>query len=167
MKYLLILTCIILSLAAKAQGEGDRAFIGQQVPPFALQIRKGFITKDSLKGKVVLINFFATWCMPCLQELPVLQTEIWERYKDNRKFRLLVVGRDHTQAEMDSFKKLKGYTLPFYADKSQGVYAQFASKYIPRNYLINGKGEIVYTSTGYTRYDFDKLLSKLQELLQE
>jgi thiol-disulfide isomerase/thioredoxin len=165
MKYLFILTCTMLSVAAKAQG--DRTYIGQQLPRFAIVTKTGFITHDSLKGKVSLINFFATWCPPCIEELPVLQKEVWEKYKDNKKFRLFVVGRDHTEAEMDSFKKRKGYTLPFYADKSQGVFAQFASKYIPRNYVINQEGQIVYSSTVYTREEFDKLLNMLRELLQE
>ena len=139
MKYFLILTCCMVSLA-KAQGYHDHTYIGKQLPVFAIKTKTGFITKDSIKGKVVLINFFATWCMPCNLELPVLQKEIWERYKDNKKFRLLVVGRGHTEAEMDSFKKVKGYTLPFYPDRSEGVYAQFAGEYIPRNYLIDRKG---------------------------
>ena len=165
MKYLSILICTMLSLIVKAQG--DRTYIGQQVPAFAIVTKTGVITKDSLKGKVSLINFFATWCVPFMQELPVLQKEIWERYKDHKGFRLFVIGRDHTDAEMDSFKKMKEFTLPFYADKSQGVYAQFAAKYIPRNYLINKEGQIVYSSMGYTREEFDKLLVKLQELLQE
>jgi thiol-disulfide isomerase/thioredoxin len=155
----------MLSLVAKAQG--DRTYIGQQVPRFAIVTKTGFITNDSLKVKVSLINFFATWCPPCNEELPVLQKEIWEKYRDNKKFRLLVVGRDHTEAEMDSFKTRKGYTLPSYADKTQGAFAQFASKYIPRNYLINQEGQIVYSSAGYTREEFDKLLKKMQELLQE
>jgi thiol-disulfide isomerase/thioredoxin len=155
----------MLSLVAKAQG--DRTYIGQQVPAFSIMTKTGVITKDSLKGKVSLINFFATWCVPCMQELPVLQKEIWEKYKDNKDFRLFVIGRDHTDSEMDSFKKMKGFTLPFYADKNQGVYAQFAAKYIPRNYLINREGQIVYSSLGYTREEFDKLQIKLQELLQK
>ena len=106
-------------------------------------------------------------CTPCLQELPVLQKEIREKHKGNKAFRLFVIGREHTEAELDSFKKLKGYTLPFYEDKSQGVFMQFAGKYIPRNYLINREGQIVYASVGYTREEFNKLLNKLQELLQE
>ena len=166
MKYTVILIGVMLSLVSKAQ-TGDRTYIGQQVPAFAIQTKTGFITKDSIKGKVCLINFFATWCAPCMQELPVLQKEIWERYKGNKDFCLFVVGRDHTQEQMDSFKRVKGYTLPFYPDKSHGVYAQFAAKYIPRNYLINQEGQIVYASTGYTREEFNKLLIKLQELLHE
>lgn len=166
MRYLSILVCCMISLAAMAQGEGDRAYVGQQVPAFAIKTKTALITKDSIKGKVVLINFFATWCLPCNQDLPVLQKEIWERYKDNKRFCLLVVGRDHTEAELDSFKRLKGFTFPFYPDKSKGVYSQFATKYIPRNYLIDQDGRIVYTSMGYTRQEFNIMLSKLQELLQ-
>ncbi len=166
MKYLLTLLIAMLCGAAMAQS-GDRAYIGQHIPVFAIKTKTTLITRDSLKGKVCLINFFATWCPPCMQELPVLQKEVWEHYKDNKAFRLLVVGRDHTEEELDSFKKTRGYTLPIYPDKSQGAYAQFAAKYIPRTYLINADGQIVYTSTGYTRYEFDKLLARLRELLPE
>jgi len=67
--------------------------VGQQVSYFTIATQDGkIIDSAALKNKVVLINFFATWCRPCMKELSILQTRVWEKYRDNTNFVLLVVG---------------------------------------------------------------------------
>jgi len=164
MRQLFLFSILLSTLAASAQD--DILKKGQSIPEFTIVSETGKIEPSSLKQKVVLINFFATWCGPCLSELPVLQAKVWEKYKNNKNFVLLVVGRDHTDAEVQAFKKKYNFDLPMYPDKGKTVYSLFATKYIPRNYLIDKNGKIVYTSMGYVEKDLEEMLAKLDELLK-
>ncbi|MCT3734868.1 TlpA family protein disulfide reductase [Elizabethkingia anophelis] len=135
-------------------------------PVFSITNENGTIKSSDLKGKVVLINFFATWCAPCMEELPLLQKEIWEKYKDNKKFSLLVIGREHSQDEITAFKAKKGFTLPMYSDKTKSVYSLFAKQSIPRNYIVDTNGSVIYASVGFDEAEFKNMLNKLDELLE-
>ena len=135
-------------------------------PVFSITNENGTIKSSDLKGKVVLINFFATWCAPCMEELPLSQKEIWEKYKDNKKFSLLVIGREHSQDEITAFKTKKGFTLPMYPDKTKSVYSLFAKQSIPRNYIVDTNGSVIYASVGFDEAEFKNMLNKLDELLK-
>jgi peroxiredoxin len=145
--------------------ESDKVKVGEVAPSFTILTPDGEVTSESLKGKVVLLNFFATWCPPCLKELPVLQEKVWEKYKDNKDFVLLVVGREHSIGDLEKFAKEKGFDLPFCPDENREIFGQFASQSIPRNYIINKGGKIVYASKGFSPAEFDHMISVLGEHL--
>ena len=70
------------------------------MPAFTIMNDNGTqVPSSSLKGKVILVNFFATWCPPCQKELAEVQKMLWPKYKDNKDFVLLVIGREHTEVE--------------------------------------------------------------------
>jgi peroxiredoxin len=151
----------------KPAANPDIVKIGQTVPDFTFTDETGKNVKISdLKGRVVMINFFATWCGPCNAELPVLQQEVWGKYKNNPDFRLLILGREHSQSEVDKFREDKKYEFPMYADPGRVIFSKFAGSLIPRNYIINKDGQIVYTSIGYNKEEFEKLVKFLDELMK-
>ncbi|GAA5088924.1 TlpA disulfide reductase family protein [Chryseobacterium ginsengisoli] len=138
----------------------------QPLPKFTVKTENSILKSTDLKGKIVLINFFATWCDPCMMELPHLQKEIWEKYKDNKKFTLMVIGREHSQDEITTFKAKKGFTLPIYPDEDRSVYKLFAKEYIPRTYIVDKKGNVVFASVSFNEDEFKKMIAKLDELLK-
>jgi peroxiredoxin len=140
--------------------------VGMQSPNFSYEISKGKKGKiNDLKGKIVLINFFATWCSPCRVELPKIQAEIWNKHHDNPKFAMLTFGREHTWTEVDQFKKEQGFLFPFFPDPKRGVYGLFATQVIPRSFLLDADGKIIYMSEGYEEGHFNELVKLIDSKL--
>jgi thiol-disulfide isomerase/thioredoxin len=138
------------------------------MPEFTLTGLDGKVVKSSdLRGKVVLINFFATWCGPCKLELPVVDSVIWSKYKDNKDFVLLIVDREEKADKVKPFVEKNKWTMPFYLDEKKEVYTKFATKYIPRNYLFDKKGKLVLKSVGFIKEEFDVLVGEIETQLKK
>jgi peroxiredoxin len=148
------------------QRASDKVKVGETCPQFTLSTTGKTITASELKGKITLINFFATWCGPCKKELPEVEKQIWAKYKGNKNFQLIVVGRGHGDKVIGNFKRKNGYTFPMYSDSTKIVYEKFADKYIPRNFIVDKNGIIVYSGINYTEDEFKLILKKLEELLK-
>ena len=157
---------LLLLASLRSFGQAPEVGVGQPLPAFTISNDQQTVHSADLKGKVVLINFFATWCGPCLQELPQMQ-QLWATHKNNKNLVILVIGREHSQREITAFKAKKGFDLPMYPDEKRLVYSLFATQYIPRNYLVDAQGHIAYTSVGFGPDEFDKMLRKVDELLQQ
>ena len=172
-KYLFLIALGICSLHTFAQqsapapeGNGFRTVIGQRSPNFSFEIEKGKTTSiKDYKGKYVLINFFATWCPPCNQELPIAQKEVWEKHKDNPKFAFLVFGREEDWEKLIPFKEKKGFTFPILPDKDRSIFDLFAPNGIPRNVVIDPEGKIIYQSIGFSPEEFEKLVAFIDSKL--
>ena len=100
-----ILAALLVSLQMSAQNDKPvraELALGSDMPSFTIESSVyGKITPADLKGKVVLINLFATWCPPCQKELAEVQQVLWPKYKDNKNFKMLVLGREHTDADLE------------------------------------------------------------------
>ena len=155
---------VFLASNCLAQDAASIVHVGDSMPSFSLTSSAGTIHSSDLKGKVVLINFFATWCPPCIQELPHVKKRIADEYSGHKDFALLVVGREHSLKEMEKFKANK-FDLPFYPDPQRAVYAKFALNTIPRNYIVDRSGKIIYASSGFAADEFEKMLQVLERAL--
>lgn len=140
--------------------------IGDQAPTFTCTTIDGkTIDISKLKGRIIMINFFATWCPPCNAELPELQKDIWEPYRDRSDFVLLIVGREHTQAEVEAFVEKKKFTMPFVPDPNREIFKLYATQNIPRNVVIGKDGKILFQNIGYSKEEFGKLKDLLAKEL--
>ncbi len=139
---------------------------GMLAPDFTVQMFDGKqITLSNERGKVVLVNFWATWCPPCREELTRVESDLIERFK-GQKFLFLPISRGEEREAVADFRSQMGYTFPMGLDPDRKIYDLYASNYIPRNFLINEEGKVVMTSIGYTAEEFDTLIAKIESLLQ-
>lgn len=159
---------IAILFSAKGQkADPDIVRNGQIMPEFTIVSDNGRELKSStFKGKVIVINFFATWCPPCQKELAEIQKTLWPKYKDNKDFTLLVIGREHNDAELQTYNEKKGFTFPLYPDKNREIYGKFATSLIPRTYLIGKDGKVIYQSTGFNEADFETLMKNIAVALK-
>jgi len=154
---------MVLFAIGRAQDDTTLVQLGQMVPEFSVTTLDGkTIDMQDCRGKIILLNFFATWCGPCLQELPRIESEIWQQYK-NDDLIVVAIGREHTAAQLDTFRQEKKFTLPIAPDPERKIYSLFASIYVPRIFLIDRDGRIVYFSIGYDKAEFAKLAKLINE----
>ncbi len=162
MKYILLVSIFLINIW-HTDAQDWHTKVGQNVPYFEIDTKDG--TKKStetLKGKVVLINFFATWCPPCRQELPEVQKKIWDKHKDRQDFEIVVLAREQGWDKLTPFLEQFGYTFPFYPDLNRKVYSLFATDTIPRNVIIDRDGKIIYQSIGYEPEEFAQMTNLIQ-----
>ena len=164
---LILLTFIVMNTFAQEADSSDILLPGQSMPQFTVTTMDGKVmSSDQLKGKIVLINFFATWCGPCRTELPFVQSDIYDRYKDRKDFVLMVISREEKPEKVIPFVEEKQFPMTFYSDVDRSCYSQFAHQFIPRNYLFDHTGKLVYKSKGFVRDEFDQLLKQLEQMLK-
>lgn len=117
---------------------------------------------QSTKGEVVFVNFWATWCPPCIAEMPSLQA-LYDDYKDKVNF--LFVTNDSFDV-VKSFKAKENYTFEVFNPLNNNP-EELKTKSIPRTFIINKKGEIVVDESGAVDWNSDNVRSQLDQLLKE
>jgi thiol-disulfide isomerase/thioredoxin len=161
---IVLLVSFFLVLTLRAQDDFTLVKKGTPVPEFTFESSPGVNRNISgLKGKVVLITFFANWCGPCRQELPHIEKEIYLKHAHDTNFELLIFGREHDWATVNKFKKEQHFTMPFYPDTGRVIFKKFAGQNIPRNFLLDRDGKIVYATVGFNKKDFNNLKMEIEK----
>ena len=141
--------------------------VGDTAPAFTVTMFDGSeVSLEQLRGKVVLLNFWATWCPPCREELTHVQKEIIDRFA-GRPFVFLPVSREESHEAVAAFRQKTGYTFPMGIDSTRVIYDRYASNFIPRNFLIGPDGKILLASIGYDDKEFQELIQAIEEALDK
>jgi peroxiredoxin len=163
MRPLAFVVCFALAVpAAHAVKPGDRA------PDFTLKTLDGTAVRlSSLKGQVVVLDFWASWCVPCKKELPALDG-LARRWKDAGKaVTVIAVGIDKERGKAEKLLSgLKIANLTVLLDPDGKTPAAYDVPTMPSSYVIDAKGIIKHVHAGYSNGDERKIQSEVEALLK-
>ena len=144
--------------------------VGDVAPDFEMQLTDGTKQKLSdLRGKVVMLQFTASWCGVCRKEMPFIEKDIWLKHKENPNFALIGIDRDEPLETVIEFGKKTGITYPMALDPGADIFAKYADRQagITRNVLVDKDGKIVMLTRLYNEEEFAALCKKIDEMLAE
>jgi peroxiredoxin len=136
-------------------------------PDFALKDVDGKLRRLSeSRGKVVLVNFWATWCPPCRREMPSMQ-RAWTQLKgENFEMLAVNVGEDEDTIFGFTFSTGVELTFPILLDRDAQVIKAWPVIALPTSFVVDPQGRIVYRAVGGREWDDPELLKKIRELLR-
>jgi len=172
MKKIIVLLALTLSLFTFGQTKDDRAYlvkVGEQAPDFSMKLTNGKTVKLSgLKGKVVMMQFTASWCSVCRKEMPFIESDIWQKHKSNPNFMLMAIDRDEPRETVLKFAKAIPITYPIGLDPHANIFALYAKREagITRNVIIDKTGKIIFLTRLYDVEEFSKMVKIIDSLLK-
>ena len=173
--YILIVCSALLascsSASKKSAAETDDGFIvkvGDEAPDFTVTTIDGEkYTLSEFRGKVVMLQFTASWCRVCREEMPFIESDIWQRHKQDENFVLLAIDRDEPAERVVQFVENIGITYPIAPDPESKVFTKYASAEagVTRNVLIGRDGKIIYLTRLYEEPKFKKFVAYIDSVL--
>lgn len=119
----------------------------------------------SLRGKIVFINFWASWCPPCRAEFPSIET-LYTQFKDNPDIFFLTINEDSEPAVGKAYLKKEKFSVPMYQSKGN-VSAEIYSGTLPTTVVLDKNGKVRLHHTGFANYASDKFVKQIKELINE
>lgn len=144
--------------------------VGDIAPDFEAELSNGEKMKlSALRGKVVMLQFTASWCGVCRKEMPFIEKDIWMKHQNNPNFALFGVDRDEPLETVKAFAEKTGVTYPLALDPGADIFAKYADRKagITRNVLIDKDGKIVMLTRLFNDEEFKTLCQKIDEMLAE
>ena len=137
--------------------------VGDALPDLASFKLEGKLP-DNLKGKVVLVDFWASWCLPCAKSFPVLD-ELQKKYGD--KLVIVAVNIDEKAANMDTFLKKHPISFTVVRDSEQKLVAVVEPATMPTSFILDGEGKVRFLHNGFHGEDTRKeYVSEIESLLK-
>ena len=157
------------TVAVEADSVGYIVKLGDIAPDFTCTLTDGKEVKLSdLRGKVVMLQFTASWCGVCRKEMPFIEKDIWQKHKDNANFALIGIDRDEPVETVLKFAETTGVTYPLALDPGADIFAKYAVRDagITRNVLVDKEGKIVMMTRLYKPEEFATLVQTIDEMLK-
>src|SRR5580704_5664069 len=159
-------SALVVSLAFSALASASSVAPGTAAPPFQLPAAAGSpVGLADLKGQVVLINFWASWCGPCRQEMPVLE-QLYKKYKP-AGFTLLGVNVEPKSADAMGFLKATPVSFPILFDPDSKVSQLYAVPGMPSTVILDRTGKVRYVHQGYKPGDESEYQDQIRTLVRE
>lgn len=146
-----LLALVGVTLSKRQQGTVQP---GDEIPDFTLPLFSGYeyegrseVSLSEFRGKVVVLNFWASWCKPCEQEAAELE-EAWRTYKDNGQ--VVFLGADYVDTEPEARAYLRKFDITFYNGPDMGtrISQLFRIRGVPETYFIDPDGVLYYVKVG-------------------
>ncbi|MFK5854634.1 MAG: TlpA disulfide reductase family protein [Bacteroidota bacterium] len=167
----ILLITMLISCEEQAEVKGDRGYhakVGDKVENINFILSDGSeMSLDNHIGKVIVLQFTASWCSVCRKEMPFLEEEVWQKHKDD-DFILIGVDYDESIDKVIAFKKQMKTTYPMAIDPGGEIFLKFSHKGsgVTRNVVIGKDGKIAYLTRLFNREEFDLMKNKIKELLE-
>jgi len=142
--------------------------IGQQIPDLEFKLTDGkTVSTSDLRGKIVMLQFTASWCSVCRKEMPHIENDIWQKHKNNPDFVLMGIDMDEPLDKVKKFGQDMKITYPLALDPGAGIFYTFAAKGagVTRNVIIDKTGKIVYMTRLYKEDEFREMVDVIDFLL--
>lgn len=154
----------------KTEGE-DRGYIvkvGDMAPDFTTTLTDGStFTLSEQRGKVVMLQFTASWCGVCRKEMPHIETDIWQPLKD-KGLVLVGVDRKEPMETVKEFAKTMGITYPLVLDENSEIFTLYArtDAGVTRNVIVDREGKIVFLTRLFNPDEFKQMIEVIKGLLE-
>ena len=143
--------------------------VGDTAPNFTIQYLDGTTKQLSdLKGKVIMLQFTASWCGVCRKEMPHIETDIWQKHKGNPNFVLLGIDLKEKPDVITKFIEKTGITYPLVLDPDGSIFAKYAEKNagVTRNIIIDKTGKITFLTRLFNESEFKAMKAHIDSLLK-
>ena len=158
----LLVAALILGIAASAYALRP----GERAPEIGLRDLDGNnITMASLRGNVVLVDFWASWCEPCAEEMPVLE-RLYRQYR-GQGFRVVGVSQDRTESNVQGFLRQHRVSFPIVHDGAHAVAGRYRPPRMPSSYIVDRQGVVRHVHEGFRAGDARRIESQVRALLTQ
>ena len=150
-----------------ADKRGYIVSVGDEAPDLLLEFTDGQkIQLSDLRGSVVVLQFTASWCSVCIQEMPHLEKDVWQRFKDDG-LKLIGVDKDEPLDVVRKFQKRVGTTYPIALDPGSNHFTKFAHKNsgVTRNIVIDRDGKIAFLTRLFDKVEFQQMIDVIERLM--
>ncbi|HHT30767.1 MULTISPECIES: TlpA family protein disulfide reductase [Petrimonas] len=142
--------------------------VGDPAPDFEMSLPDGKkVRLSDLRGKVVMLQFTASWCGVCRKEMPHIERDIWQNHKDNPQFALFGIDREEPAEKIQVLRDATGVTYPIGMDPDGGIFGLYAEKDagITRNVIIDREGKIVMLTRLFEEEEFGQMVSLIDRMV--
>lgn len=159
MRYITVILILIFSVAILAE---------TIAPDLSLRDLDGslFNLEDSLGDKHIIIDFWATWCSPCMRYLPILH-EIQQQFADELIVVTISIDRPRNHSDVRRVIRSQNYDFVTLLDPNGDVQRLYNVRTVPHTFLLDKEGQIVYDHSGYRQGDEEKLIARIKSLLND
>jgi len=154
----------IKSLVPPESPSGSLQFLSAapELPIFDKAGKKTDLAKQ--KGKIFIVHFWATWCPPCVEEIPAL-SRFWDKYRTREDVELYAVSVDKDWKTIDDFMAKNPSKIPLFLDPGAATAKRFGTTQYPETYIINDKGRVLFRVQGAVDWSDADVRARIEQLI--
>jgi thiol-disulfide isomerase/thioredoxin len=157
-------TVWIKSLVPPDSSSGSIQFLSAapELPVFDQAGKKTDLSKE--KNRILVVHFWATWCPPCVEEIPAL-SQFWDKYRDRADIDLYAVSVDKDWKTIETFMKKHPSTIPVFLDPSAATARRFGTTQYPETYIVNRSGRVLFRIQGAVNWSDPEIRTRIEQLI--